>query len=262
MFLFSADDYGYSKTGSKKIIECYNETHIIKNTSILSNFVTTDAINDLKMTQMSIGIHLNILEGNSFGNHNTLTNESNLFYTKSQLVKRIIRGQIDFDEIYKEAVLQIENLLDYGLNISYADSHQNIHFIPQVMNKYEKALIKYKIKKLRGQKPNYTLFSNTQNSKVFIHFILSSIWHLIYDNRFITSKEIILKAPGLGLVVCNLNEALYLWNIAIKQHNNNLICEVPCHLDFSELEFDLYSSSEFLNLLNKHKIKTCSYGEL
>ena len=262
MILFSADDYGYTRKGSEKILIFGEQNSIIKNTSILANFATSEDLLQLKYSKISKGIHLNIVEGKSIGKHETITNQDGFFFNKSTLLKNILTAKINMQEICNEATLQIEYILDSGIDIIYADSHQNTHFFSTVMNQYEKVLNKFKIKKVRGQTPIYTWFNKSLPLKSVIHLPLAYIWDLYYSKRLITTNKIILKAPGMGLEVNNIEEALFLWKHALKNIKTNVLYEVPCHLDYSELEFELYSSQEFGNLLRKHKIQPISYAEL
>jgi len=130
------------------------------------------------------------------------------------------------------------------------------------MNQYIKVLSKYKIIKVRGQSPNYSWFSKSNSFKNALHRIMATVWNHKYSKSLTTSNKIILKTPGMGLEVFNVEEALCLWDIALKNIQINTLCEVPCHLDYSELEFQLYSSSEFSTLLKKHNIIPYSYAEI
>jgi len=262
MILFSADDYGYSRQGSEHILNCNQKQSIIKNTSILSNFASSEDLNQIKSSAITKGIHLNLIEGKPLGSHKTLIDENGIFLSKSKLFNKILKNKVDACEIYNEILLQLEFILDSGIVITYADSHQNTHFIPQIMCQYEKALKKYNINKVRGQSPIYSWFSDSFELKANFHKSLAYVWNLFYTRSLITSNKIILKAPGMGLKVKDVDEALSLWSSALKMHNENVVYEVPCHLDYSELEFQLYSSPEFSKLLIENKIKTCSYGEL
>lgn len=262
MILFSADDYGYSQKGSDKILLCNEKEPIIRNTSVLSNFASSNALFNLKLSKISKGIHLNLVEGRSIGKHQTLTNEVGFFMNKATLIKNILTKKLNLNEIYSEANLQIERILDFGIELSYADSHQNTHFLPQIMNQFEKAIRKHKITKVRGQEPIYSWFDKSINLKAIAHTSLGYFWDKIYTKNLTTSNKIILKAPGMGLSVSNMDEALLLWNRAFKKYNKNILYEVPCHLDYSELEFQLYSSAEFYNLLLKYNIQPISYAEL
>lgn len=262
MIIFNADDFGLTDIDTKRILSSF-EKGIVKSTTIAANFVKE---RDLKRLQqfkdISTGLHFNLVEGKALGNYKTLTKNSQ-FLSKKELIKKLFLNLVDKSEIEKELSLQIEYLLDNGVKISHIDSHQNMHYLPQVLKIMVKIAMKYNVKKIRGLNSEYFWFKDYSKSRAFIKNSISNIFNNRELKKIKHSQKIILNAPGLGFECNSLEEALKLWDRALKlNYNPNIIYEVPCHLYLSEFEYKLYNSKEFLEILNKNKVKSGSFNDV
>ena len=262
MLIFNADDFGLTDTDSKRILDSF-EKGIVKSTTIVANFVKE---RDLKRLQqfkdVSTGLHFNLVEGKALGSYKTLT-INNEFLPKKQFLKKLFLNLINESEIEKELSLQIEYLLNNGIEISHIDSHQNMHYLPSLLKIIIKVAKQYNIDRIRGLDSEYFWFKDYSKSRAFIKNSISNIFNNKELKKIKHSQKIILNAPGLGFECYSIEEAIKLWDRGLKlNYNPNIIYEVPCHLYLSEFEYKLYNSKEFLDILNKHKVKIGSFNDV
>jgi len=263
MLIYNADDYCLNIKESERITEL-SQYGIIKSTTIVSNNPTLkDYINKIKYSGLSIGIHINLVEGKPLSNSSSLVDEDGNFFSKKDFVQRLFLGKIDYKEIEKEISLQFEYLLDNGIYITHIDSHQNTHLFMPVLNAIIKAAEKFKVKKIRGQKFISNWFMETNSVKYSIRDMFSFLWQFRVGKKFKFANEIIINTPGLGIKIDNIDKAIKLWEYALRcYYNPNIIYEVPCHLGLSDLEYDLYKSESFLSMLKRINIKIGSYHDI
>jgi len=259
MIIFNADDYGMTKDDVDKILDTIGRG-AIRSTTIASNYVTDNQLIRLRgIGDISTGIHLNITEGKALGDHSTITSNGD-FFSKKDLVKKILLGKINGKEVGKEISLQIERLLDSGVAISHIDTHQNMHFFPQILSLIRIEAEKYNIKIIRGLRSEYFWFARYSRARALIKN--SSVRFFCHKdlNHFDYSHRIILNAPGLGYECDSVECMLHLWSLAIDNYYDpSVFYEVPCHLKLGHLEYELYKDERFIELLNKSKIKVGNF---
>jgi len=262
MIIFNTDDYGLTKEDVNRTLVSF-ENKVIQSTTIISNFVRVDDLKTLNdIENISTGIHLNLVEGKSFSSANTIT-DNNQFLSKKEFIKRLFLKKIDKNEIEKELSLQIEYLMDNRVNISHIDSHQNMHYLPPILNIVVKIASKYKISKIRGLDSEYFWFKDYSRSRAITKNSISKIFNDKYLRQLTSTQRILINAPGLGFPCDSLDKALLLWDNALeKYYDPKVIYEVPCHFYLSEFEYELYNSKEFLNILKKHNVKVGNFNDI
>jgi len=214
MIIFNTDDYGLTSIDTDRILKSL-EKNIIKSTTIVSNFVEEKNLNRLKtINNISTGIHLNLVEGKPMGEYQTIS-KNGRFLSKKEFLKKLFLKRLDTKEIEKELSLQIEYLLDNDIKISHIDSHQNMHYLPSLLKVVVNLAKRYDIAKIRGLDSEYFWFKEYSKSR--------------------DTQKIIINAPGLGFKCDSMDDALSLWDSAIKNnYNPSVIYEVPCHLYLSD----------------------------
>ncbi len=262
MLIFNADDYGLTDIDSKRILKSM-EFGIIRSTTIVSNFAGKKDLEKLRnIGNVSTGIHINLVEGKPLGTYTTLSNNKT-FLSKKEFIKKLFFNKIDRNEIVKEISLQIEKLLDNGIIISHIDTHQNMHFLPKLLNIIQDVASKYQIKKIRGLNSEYFWFKDYSRSRALIKNSISTTFNNKYLKRSKYSQKIILNAPGLGFECNSIDKALELWDNGLKDnYKSDIIYEVPCHLYLSEFEFKLYNSKDFLDILNNYNIEIGNFNDI
>jgi predicted glycoside hydrolase/deacetylase ChbG (UPF0249 family) len=262
MIIFNTDDYGLTSVDVDRILISF-ENSVIRSTTVVSNFVQVEDLNRLKkVNNVSTGIHLNLVEGTPMGEYHTISKNGKLL-SKKEFLKKIFLKQLDIEEIEKELSLQIEYLLDNGIQISHIDSHQNMHYLPPLLKIVVKLAKRYGIDKIRGLDSEYFWFKDYSKSRAFIKNSISRIFNTSSLKKLTSTQKIIINAPGLGFECDSIDKALYLWDSAIKNnYDSSLIYEVPCHLYLSDFEYELYTSKEFLSILNKYNVKIGSFNDI
>lgn len=143
MVYFCADDYGLNDISSIRIRECIKSGALNK-VSVFPNFQKSDIQSLLENQNLSISLHLNLVEGKCMGKRDELSllvdSEGDFKNAFGGLFKLALFNKKEFEiEVYKEIKAQISFWKSRFPNIPFfIDSHQHTHMIPTVF----KALIK------------------------------------------------------------------------------------------------------------------------
>lgn len=132
--IINADDFGFSKSINKGIIDAYNEG-LISSTTIMANMpYIDDAINRYKEnTNLGLGIHLNLTVGSPLSDNVTsLVNEKNNFY----YIDKIQEKDLSYEDVYRELKMQIEKVLSYNVKLDHLDYHHSLVAIPVIKRVY------------------------------------------------------------------------------------------------------------------------------
>lgn len=133
--IINADDYGICREVNKAIEHLIIEGKL-QNVSVLANsWFYEEAVDFLRTySSCSVGVHLNVVEGIALSpneNVSALLDHNQQFVNLKQIFLRWIRSPLAVSRaIETEWRKQIERLLNDGLVISHADSHQHIHAFP------------------------------------------------------------------------------------------------------------------------------------
>lgn len=172
--IINGDDFGLTKSCTDAIYEAY-KLNYITDTTMVANGVAFEKALDIIMADSAfssnIGIHLNLTEGvplthKMYLNDRFVTNgRFNGFFIKNDMIYQKLNKEekcIIFDEL----CAQVERLINHGINITHADSHQHIHtalylfpIVHEVMKKY--SINKLRIRKNTGKSTIRTLYSNS-----------------------------------------------------------------------------------------------------
>jgi len=259
MMIFNTDDFGISTTENMLIEEVVRHD-VVKSVSLMANFAINEISNRL-YDDISIGFHMNLVEGPSLTNPLSFTTNGH-FIGKAAFLKRYVQGKINKEEVTREINSQLISILDRGFKISHGDSHQSLHSVPLVFHLYENVLKQHGINRIRNTVSRSDWFGNKNLIKSYLQDVFS---------RFTTQKSalrfpdfVLVGCPGLGNEnIKNIDDAMKLWDVALaNNYRNNVIIEVPCHLGLSSLEYELYKSPDFLNLLKFHRVQIGNYYDI
>ncbi len=263
MLIFNADDFGLTKMDVSKILFSLDRG-VIRSTTIVPNYVSEQDLNLLDQKHVSSGLHINLVQGEPLSSAKSLTGRDGGFLNKKAFIRNLLMGRVDQMEIEKEIRAQFEILLDNRVIISHIDSHQNMHFIPQILSCIIKVSAEYHIKKIRALNAEYFWFKKKYpRIKVFLKRMVIRY----ANNNFLNSMQkpamSILNAPGLGFPVRSKKDALDLWDKALShKYQSDLIYEISCHLSLSKFEFDFYNSYDFRNLLKAHNVEIGNFNNV
>lgn len=155
-FILNADDFGMSKAFNRAVLEGYAEG-LLKSASLTANGEAFDEAVEQIIPQcpdLGIGIHLNIIEGQSLcSDLKTLTDENcnfNLSYIKL-LIKSYNPKETEFlSEVEREFRRQIEKVMS-KTPVTHIDSHVHVHSIPKIFDLVCRLAKEYGIKQVRTQ---------------------------------------------------------------------------------------------------------------
>jgi predicted glycoside hydrolase/deacetylase ChbG (UPF0249 family) len=261
MLIFNADDFFNSELDNHRIINSLSSS-VIKSTTIVSNkFYFDEKIQEV-VKQMSVGIHVNLVEGVALTGPSSITDSDGVFHSKKHFLKKMYYGLVRKNDIINEIDAQFFHLVNLGIHPSHIDSHQNLHIFPTIFKSILQVAKKYEVRKIRAQRFKSNWF-DLNNS--FYDRIRNLYSNLIVQDRssFLNYPSFtILKAPGLGLS-CSVEEAILLWERALKSsYCPNYIYEVPCHLGLSDFEYEFYRSEKFKSLLRQFNVRVGSYHDI
>lgn len=144
-FILNADDFGMSNAFNKAVVDGYH-LGLLKSASICANGEAFDAaVHEIlpECPKLSIGVHLNIIEGFSLQNGEK--------FNKNYLQLISLANHSAFlQETEKEFRLQIEKVLSYK-KVDHLDSHVHVHAIPKIFELVCKLAKEYDIKQVRTQ---------------------------------------------------------------------------------------------------------------
>lgn len=158
-FILNADDFGMSKAFNKAVLDGYNKG-FLKSASICANGGAFEAaVNDIipECPNLGIGVHLNIIEGQSlqdFTKTSLLTNSEGIF-NKGFIKFMFLADNSSFlEQVENEFRLQIEKVMNHT-KVDHLDSHVHVHAIPQIFEIVCKLAKEYGIEQVRTQSENF-----------------------------------------------------------------------------------------------------------
>ncbi len=134
--IVNGDDYGMSP-GINTAVERLHQAGRLSSVSIMTNRPWSAAALDYarQADDLRSGVHLNLTTGRPrlpMDQAATLVDQDGNFMPIALLLRRLLAGRVDRDELRRELETQIEAALDAGLAIQHLDSHMHFHAIPSL----------------------------------------------------------------------------------------------------------------------------------
>ena len=155
-FILNADDFGLSKALNRAVFEGY-QAGLLKSASLVANGEAFDeAINSIipQCPDLGVGIHLNIMEGQSLCEDLTTLTDSIGVFNNSYvilLIKAYNPKEIEFyPQLEREFRRQIEKIMS-KTRVTHIDSHVHVHSIPKIFDMVCRLAKEYEIKQVRTQ---------------------------------------------------------------------------------------------------------------
>ena len=150
--ILNADDFGMTAAYNKAVLEAYSRG-ILKSASICANGDAFEqAVNEIipKCNDLSVGVHLNIIEGKSLANCSMLTDKTGEFNNGYvALILKSMNKQF-MEQIEREFRAQIEKIQS-KVKVDHIDSHVHTHAIPNIFKLVVKLAKEYDIPYVRTQ---------------------------------------------------------------------------------------------------------------
>ena len=152
--IINADDLGAGELTDQGIIEAYSKG-VVSSASLLANGPSfASAVNQVRLSGLSIGVHLNLSEGESLtGPIAGLTNSDGRFPGKAASRSCFLTGNIDVAAVQRELFAQIEKVRKAGLQPDHLDTHQHSALFPQITAPLIAVATESGIQKMRLSQP-------------------------------------------------------------------------------------------------------------
>jgi predicted glycoside hydrolase/deacetylase ChbG (UPF0249 family) len=262
---FTVDDFGCT-LGINSAVEMLHRKNIVNYASVLvyGNQVENAVEISKRNPKLQTGLHLAFTDVHCERKIPGVTS-AGFFKSRNQLIKSILLGQVNENDIYKEIENQFNKLISLGFNVKFINGHQDVHVLPIINRQIIKFSKKNNIK-LRGVlSENYRFI--VFNYKKLMKEILAYQFQMQIDEDKKFNDYFLSNMNSDRNFSVNGFEAI-LKNIANKQKIYQY--EWGVHPSFSPdglevywdkryiservSEFNVMNSSEFLELLIKYKV--------
>ncbi len=195
-FILNADDFGMTQDFNRAVLEGCNNG-FLRSASICANGKAFDsAINEIlpECPELSLGIHLNIIEGKSLTHAPVLTNDNGIF-NKGYLWFMLNSGKKEvINVIEKEFRAQIEKVLSVA-KADHIDSHVHVHAIPQIFRLTARLAKEYGIPYIRTQHEEFYMVPDNKKHLNFAYPI--NLIKIMLLNTFTTKNKKTVKEFSL-----------------------------------------------------------------
>ena len=195
-FILNADDFGMNKDYNKAVLEGYNNGFLGSASLCANGEAFMPAVNYImpECPNLSVGVHLNIIEGKSLTNCPLLTdkngnfNRGYLYFILNQYNKEFMK-QVEAE--FRAQIEKIKNCTE----ISHIDSHVHTHAIPNIFKLAAKLAKEYEIPYIRTQFEKFYLVPNCKKHLNLAYPI--NIIKIILLNIFTILNRQVVKDLGL-----------------------------------------------------------------
>lgn len=133
--IINADDFGLCASVNKAIVDVFLAGNLSSTTMMVNMPGWDDALRLAKEhPKLGIGLHFNITEGKALAGISSLTTSEGEFYTRSELIRRMFKRQINREDILKEFRAQYKKFHAALGKPTHMDSHQHLHMNPFVFS--------------------------------------------------------------------------------------------------------------------------------
>jgi hopanoid biosynthesis associated protein HpnK len=135
--IVNADDFGLAESVNRGIIVAHCDG-ILTSASLLANGSAFDqaVATSRQFPRLSVGVHLNISEGRPVSPAaripSLVNRHGELHLSPLRLWIKILRRQIDLEDIRSECRAQILKVVDAGITPTHLDGHLHMHVLPQL----------------------------------------------------------------------------------------------------------------------------------
>ncbi|HFC53754.1 MAG TPA: ChbG/HpnK family deacetylase [Gammaproteobacteria bacterium] len=269
--IVNADDFGYFHCVSRGILELAS-LGVVTATGIMAN--GTDFRTARETTtggSLDYGVHLNLTYGVPLTAEmaRAVAGWGGRFPSKSRMALAILSGRIGLSDVEREWRAQIQCCLDEGVPLRFLNSHEHIHMLPPLYRLAKRLAREFSIDHVRHTQPEWGFPLGV--AAMVRNAVMQSC--NILNPRFRGERT-----PRLvGLNRSGKLDIEYLDRL-FSGFSSGKIYELMCHpghLDSAEIrdprllayhrweqEFELLSSSSFLELCQKYHVHLVGYGNL
>ncbi len=249
--IVNADGFGFTSGINKGIKETI-ENGIVTSVSAMANMPYIEEVRmfPLKFEHVSVGIHFNIVVGRPLSPYDkvrSLINKKGEFPGGKEILKRSLRGNLKYSEVFYELDKQVQRLKDLGINPTHFSGYQTKHLCPQVFKAAIDVSQKWNINRMRTYN-RLIIWKGNVFSKILFYY-LGHPRHMLNHPyvSFLTwwahSKGISTadRSISLGAVNPSDESSLKAW-ISMIQNLPEGINEIRVHPGYPDEELAKYSS--------------------
>lgn len=234
-FILNADDFGMSQDFNRAVLIGYADG-FLRSASICANGPAFEsAINEIlpECQELSLGIHLNIIEGKSLTHCPYLTDNKGNFNNGYLALMLKSRNKEFLHQVEKEFRAQIEKVKS-SAHPDHIDSHVHVHAIPAIFKIACKLAKEYHIPYIRTQ--NEIIYSVEDSKKTkSIAYLINIIKNLLLKIFTAQNKKLVneygLKTNDYLIGVCytGMMDSKTLEEGLKAPENDNIIVECLIH---------------------------------
>jgi hypothetical protein len=277
--IFNADDFGRSGDENLAIVKTLSQG-VVRSATVMANMPAAGAIHKVHgdLPDVGVGVHLNLTEGRPVLSPNlapSLVNASGTFWSKKQLFWRSCLGLIRQAEIVAELRAQILRVMEWVVEVTHVDSHQNIIIFPFILPAALEVLDSLGIIRIRTQN-SYLIarslrkgISRNLRPTIGLDGLLRPAWCVIKEYRgkeverrwFRSTDSLLLGAPGYKDKYLSAEQILPWWE-QVLPCLPDAILEVPTHPGFSPAEVAVLTDPRMTRLLEAFNVQVFSFAKI
>lgn len=195
-FILTADDFGMSKAFNRAVLHGYHNGFLTGASLSANGKAFNAAVNEIipECPNLSVGVHLNIINGRSLTKAPLLTNKRGKF--KNNFLSLLLKSNNEefLKQVENEFRTQIETVMNYT-KIYHINSHEHIHCIPNIFKITAKLAKEYNIPFVRT---NYEeiYFVPSVKKHLNLRFPIN-LFNTIMLNNFTAKNKEVLNEYGL-----------------------------------------------------------------
>lgn len=195
-FILNADDFGMSKAFNRAVLDGYHNGFLTGASLCANGKAFNAAVNEIipECPNLSIGVHLNIINGRSLTKVPLLTNKRGKF--KNNFLSLLLKSNNPefLEQVENEFRTQIETVMNYT-KVDHINSHQHIHAIGNIFKITAKLAKEYNIPFVRT---HYEEMYFVPSAKKHLNFkYLLNLIKFFTLNNFTVKNKKILEEYGL-----------------------------------------------------------------
>jgi predicted glycoside hydrolase/deacetylase ChbG (UPF0249 family) len=146
-----ADDFGRGSGTTLGVLNCINRGAVTSLTILANLPGTMEAITHAVKLQdrISVGVHLNLCEGQPLTEAPTLVDAGGVFHRKRSVLARVLFRRFSPRELEGELSAQVALIKDAGIEISHLDSHKHLHLLPGISRVVTSVARRFGIERIR-----------------------------------------------------------------------------------------------------------------
>lgn len=189
--IINADDFGYSQSVNKAIVDCFKKKLINRTTIMVNMPCAEEAVMLAKENDFfdCVGLHINLTEGKALSKEcaaSELCDEDGNFLGTFHIpiLSRFYLKKDIRHAIYCEVEAQIKKYIDTGFTLMHADSHNYTHAYYSVFTQVRKLLKKYGFHSVR-------ISRNVSEEKISLLFLVyKTIFNALIKRMKVNGRKI------------------------------------------------------------------------